>query len=546
MLGRRLTLILSSLLVLLNLLVSNASATVKKETGLTLPRTYADMLLDDARTRRGAEAMELIKRSLILFPENPEAYFLMAEKSPALLALRYFLKGMYYSVVETWHLININAILVLSIAVAIFASLSVFSILRMPTTAALIIHEIIEDPRKVIFMTLLIPSILGFYFTIAAFLFFILSYVRKKTPVAAVTLFVLMVLSLFTFRFFNSYLKTLLSPDTRAIISVNTGESYSGALAFLKKHDDRYSMFSYGLALLKMNRLEEAKDVYERLSGKLNDDRVLINLSGVNLLLGNLKEAEELLQRVLDRKPSVSAYYNMSIIKREQLDFQKGDDYFTRAINLDFDRVTLYRELLSSEHLPMPMVETLKKPELLTIIISRTMKGIRADRKALVLPIYTVLLLILLALRQRKGKIPVKCKKCGKIYCPVCERRVSWRDICSDCFKNLVTLERNPEERIRTLLKTYEYQRKRRQILNLLSFLIPGYAILMSDRFARGVVIFSSIVFLLSIVFISGYFKVNIPSSDFLVLRLSSLALSIIIYVFTLLYVRKRVRKGWL
>jgi len=538
---------------LIVLLTTSAGASIRKDIALTFPRNYADIILAEARVKDGMEAISLIKKSLILNPENPDAYFLLARKTAGngglkedLLSVKYYLKGLYYTVCEIWHLMNISAVLLLSVFLAIVVSLTVFFIVRLSYTMPLIVHEITESPRKVLFLLLLIPSVFGFYFAFSALLFYSLISLKKRGHLIGLVLFLLMLLSLLTLRFFQSYIKAAFSAQTRSIISVNTGQSNASAIHILQGRNDDYSLFSYALALQKDRRLNEAREVYERLLKKMKDERILVNLASVNLLLGNLNEAESLIKQAIEKRPTVTAYYNMSIIQREKLDFEKGDEYFTKAINMDFDRVTLYRDLISGQSLPMPIIESLKKGELLSMVLSKSLQDFHLDKKTLLLIVYTLMLMILLYLRQKDSEIPIQCKKCGRVFCLKCERRLPWGDICMDCFKNLVTLEKTPEERIKTILRTYEYQQRRRRIITLLSFIIPGFALLISERFIRGMVILAGILFFLSMVFFMDYFYVNIHRSDYLYIKLLSLIMVVIIYTFGIFYIKKRIRKGWL
>lgn len=549
MLVKRLTFVFSFVLVIL---VTNTGASIRKDIALTFPRNYAKIILEEAQAKDGREAISLIKKSLILYPGNPDAYFLLAKKragnglETSLLSVKYYFKGIYYTIFELWHLMNISAVLLVSIALAIVVSLTIFFIVRISYTIPFIVHEITENPRKVLFLLLLIPSILGYYFTLSGLLFFSLVCLKKRGLVFGLILFLLMFLSLLTFRFFQSYIKVAFSPETRSIISVNTGQSNANAIHILQGHNDDYSLFSYALALQKEMRLNKARDVYGALLKKMKDERILVNLASVNLLLGNLNEAESLIKQAIDKRPTVTAYYNMSIIQREKLDFEKGDEYFTKAINMDFDRVTLYRDFVSRETLPLPIVESFKERELLSMVLSKSLQDFYIDKKTLFLIVYIFILMILLFLRQKDSEIPMQCKKCGKIFCLKCERRLHWGNICVDCFKNLITLEKDPEERIKTILKTYEYQQRRRRVMSLLSFIIPGFALLVSERFMRGLVILASILFFLYIVFFTDYFSVNIQQSDYLYIKLLSLIMVVIIYTFGIFYIKKRIRKGWL
>ena len=50
-----------------------------------------------------------------------------------------------------------------------------------------------------------------------------------------------------------------------------------------------------------------------------------------------------------------------------------------------------------------------------------------------------------------------------------------WGQMCPQCFRSLIKLEEiEVKERVAQLLSIYEHQKRRRDIMKLLSFIIPG------------------------------------------------------------------------
>ena len=70
---------------------------------------------------------------------------------------------------------------------------------------------------------------------------------------------------------------------------------------------------------------------------------VYVNLGNCYAGLKNTEKAITSYLKAVEIKPLASAYYNLSQISREILDFTKGNEYFKLALEINRDAVSDYR-----------------------------------------------------------------------------------------------------------------------------------------------------------------------------------------------------------
>ncbi len=529
-----------------------SSAEISPKNALKTPRVYSHLLLKKAEELHRTEAIELIQRSLKIDPDNPRAHFLIFRHTfgkglkDTFLSFKHLFNGIRYSIKDFWHFLNFYAIVLATFSFSIPILIVIFAVVRLPIDIPLFIHEITEDPKKVAFLGVLIPSFLGVYFALAGILFLSSFQIRKRGYVIGPILFGLMLLSMLIGGYLDSYLRGMISPEIRATAAVNLGRSNIYAIDRLKNTEGFTYKFSYALALQKEGYVTDARPVYEDLAREKKDERVLVNLGNCYFLLNQYDNAEALYREALKIKPIASAYYNLSIIARERLNFSEGDSYFVKAVGLDFARVTRFRELWSDTKYVEPMSEQLRKSELMILFLQKSMAYFGFKSRQMFFAVYVLILSVLLIIRGKERTIAQRCPKCGKVYCLKCERRLYWGGLCSECFRSLVTFETDPSERVKRLLNSYNYQRRRRQFLSILSFIIPGFALMGTENVMRGVLFLFGFIFFVVMIFVSGVFVLNIYPESNSWLKIIAFIAATLVYIFSVLSVRGRIRKGWL
>jgi glucose-6-phosphate-specific signal transduction histidine kinase len=106
--------------------------------------------------------------------------------------------------------------------------------------------------------------------------------------------------------------------------------------------------------------------------------------------------------------------------------------------------------------------------------------------------------------------------------------------------------ELDARERITRLQTVYEYQMRRRSILHVLSFLLPGAAHIYAGYVLKGFLILWPFLFLLSVFVISSIFVVGMPYFPHLWLNWSVLFLVVITFLVANFITQRRLAKGWL
>jgi TM2 domain-containing membrane protein YozV len=119
--------------------------------------------------------------------------------------------------------------------------------------------------------------------------------------------------------------------------------------------------------------------------------------------------------------------------------------------------------------------------------------------------------------------------------------------MCPQCYKTLVNLhELDARERITRLQTVYEHQKRRRRIMNILSFLIPGFSQIYAGDILRGLLFLWSFLFFLFVFVVNSMFIAGVPYSSHTWLNWGSIALLFIVYFVSNIMTRRRLAKGWL
>ena len=462
-------------------------------------------------------------------------------------ALYFYGKAVYDYVKSAYGALNILVLAALSFVGALCFSLFVLSLSRLLRDAPLFVHEIAESPLKLIYIAPLVLGIFDVRFMLLGFLFLVSLHLTDRQRVRLIVLMAITVVSFFLYDYVNVVIRVKNSLPSRAIELVNANKSNVPAIGAFNNSMLFEEGFSKGLALLKEKKSQRAKEVYRALSERFNDPRIHVNLGYLYAVNGQTKQAEQSFNRALDHTEIASAYYNLSILSSERLDFKQADEYFLKAVKLDFQRVTGFREKNRDSSGPHYMYDQLTNEEVFRYILKRTISKFLPRKSTLYSTVFLVLLVVLILLFAKRYKHrAIGCPKCGKIHCIRCERHIYWNGLCGSCYSALVSFQAEPSERIKVILRTYDYSRRRRMLKGIFSFFIPGFLLSQGERMMRGFYhcfLFSLllVVGILSILFEPLYLK-----GIHLWITYPALTLAVLIYVYSSIYTFKRVRKGWL
>ncbi len=527
------------------------------------PYTYA--LVKKAHLNK-AEAGRLLDNAVLYSPDLPAVYFEHAKKSfslsgPGLLkSVDYIISGIdAYSRNFWWSFSLVGAVyfsLILSFILSFFIIISV----RLSRDLPMITHDIKEtSSRSVLLVALLAISVLSPLFFIAGILILTGIYMRKADRIVVYAFLLFLVFSPALFSAGSLFMNAQSSGKLKAVVQENEAKGNIFALTNLRDNKDYNATFSYALALKHEGNFQEAIEIYKKLLDNKSDFRVLVNLGNCYVGLynfeedkkGNLGEAAKYYTMAINAKPAASAYYNLSEVSREMLDFAKGDEYFKAALNIDRAAVENFRAVSSRNANRFVVDETIPRTELWAYVKSNS--GSAANFGMTVFPaslLSFVALLLIPAFFLLPGRLKYhayRCRKCDNILCNGCERELVIGQICSQCYGSMLKLaELDVKERVSRILSIYDNRKKRREIMKVLSFVLPGSAHIYSGKLLYGFLILWPFLFFISFPLVGSFF---FPASSLIshgFFNVAALGIALLVYLVSNLITRQGIYKGWL
>lgn len=514
--------------------------------GLTNNDAYSYILIEKSRV--SSDRKTLLEQAIMNSPDLPAPYFKIASDRLDLSfkgifeALDYIRKGIKaYERNFLWRF-NLWGLVVKSFVISFIFSLFVMFIIRFPSEAGLLMHEINEDRKKAFLLSLpLIFSVFGLLPLLASMVLLYGLYLRGKELIALYIFFlIIFVLSLWPGigRIFSnpSFLK--------AVVDVNEGRDNRYALLRLKGRNDMASSFAYALALKREGYYRESIERYKRLVEIYKIPEIYVNIGNALYASGDHEGAIEYYTRALSIRPLAAAYYNLSQVYREMLDFKKGEEYFNEAARLDPESLRRYTSI--STRNPNRFVVDMKLSD--SLLWNQILSERGGTIKVTSITVTTLLVVLSFFIIDKGLKNRAKrCRRCGSIYCNRCFRMITWKDMCSRCYQSIVRMDRMySKERIANLLLLYRSRAKKRMVARILSFILPGAGEMYSGRILEGFLLnwafsFAFTTIILSRIMTEGIYPFH---HDWLLIPL--LFIIMVLYVFSIINIRRGVQKGWL
>ncbi len=520
--------------------------------GLRNSEPYSYLLMEMARQDR-ANARGLLNEARRYSPDLPAVYFELGRENFSLSAkglfqgLDFFRQGLRAYGRNFWWEFSLAGLLYLCLSFSLFLSIVVVLLIRVSPEAGLILHEAMEERKRLLLFAIpAVLSLLGPIAFLAGALFLIGLYLKKENKAVTYAAVLFLLFSPVIMRGAWTFLS---APSTlKAVVSVNEGKDNRYALWVLKGRDDFASLFSYALALKREGNYQEAAEANGRLISRLPkpDARVYINLGNSFYGSQTLDSAKESYQRSIGITPLPSAYYNLSQVYRETLDFVKGDEYFLEAARLSPEAVSRFSAVLSSNPNRFVVDETLPA--------SLFWEYALADRNGRwsfleVATIFIALVMIpgFYLLDKRIKYRAQRCKRCGAVFCSKCSREITWGEMCPRCYGSLIKIDEvDSKERIARLLSIYQTQAKRRKTARLASYILPGAGQIYSGKVLAGMIFLWPFLFSLTLLLANSF-----PAAGpfpFCHVWISPLALVLLMlsYASSVLHLKRRIQKGWL
>ncbi|MHB8882973.1 MAG: tetratricopeptide repeat protein [Thermodesulfovibrionales bacterium] len=533
--------------------------------GIRSDDTYAYALMKQADLNK-PEAERLLKAAAGVSPDLPAVYFRLAAKTFSfsggglLKSIDYMVSGGHAYARNFWWSFTLVGAVYLSLVLSFILSAIVLLCVRFSGDIPLLTHDIRETPsRAALLAILLLLSALSPLLFIAGCLILTGIYM-KKIDRSVVYLFLLflafMPLLLSTASLF---INASSSGKLKAVVQINELKGNTYALATLKDDPDFPAAFSYALALKHEGQYPEAVALYQKLQDTSQDPRVMVNLGNCYVGFYNFEEdkkshlndAARYYTLSISTKPSASAYYNLSVVSRELLDFEKGDEYFKAALNVDRIAVERVRAVASRNSNRFVIDDILSLDELWAYARTKSTRVLTFGLTALppaVLSLIAILLIpVFYLLPDRLRYFAYRCRKCNTILCNRCERELVIGQICSQCYGSMIKLaELDVKERVARILSIYEQQKKRRDIMKILSFVVPGTAHLYSGKILYGFLMLWPFMFFILFPVVSSFFFPANPLISHGFMNGVALCCALLLYITSNILTRQGISKGWL
>ena len=516
----------------------------------------AYQVMQEARDDR-PQAVGLLRDAVKYSPDLPAAYFALAKEnfsltsSGVLTTVDYLLAGIDAYSRNFWWTFSLAGGVFYGLVLSFLLVMLIIAAIRCVSDLPLVAHEMGESKRQsIILLPLFVLSLMSPLLFLAGLLVILGLYMSKIDRVVVYAFLIVLFFSPVIFRTASLFPDVSSSGRMKAIVTVNESRDNAYALAALKGEDMPAALFSYALALKRSGLYHEALSVYQHLVKLHPDARTYVNIGNTYTGMNSLPEALQSYLAAVTMRPLASAYYNLSAVSRELLDYEMGNEYYRRAIELDRNAVSRYQNTAARTPNRIVADETLSLPELWDL--ARKSGGRTATFDLAVLPLWTnALCALLLAvafhfLATRARNRAYRCRKCNSIFCSRCEKHIMWGQMCPQCFRSLIKLdETEVKERVARLLKIYGYQKRRRGILKTLSFTVPGASQIFGGKVLYGFLFMWPFLFLLILPFTNALMSPG-PGMRHWPVDGLSLLLAAMVYVLSNIITRQRIAKGWL
>ncbi len=524
--------------------------------GIRNSEPYSYLLINQSKANN-TEAKNILKEALRYSPDLPAVYFELSKASFSFSpqgmfkAVDYMSQGIAAYKRNFWWSFAMAGSLFTSAILSLISSFIIIILIRLPDDISLLSHNIKEEKNKALILLVLISAIAGPLFLIGGILIIIGLYMKKRARASVYLYLVFLLISPWILNASSMFFNAPASGKLKAIVKVNESKDNKYALSRLKGRDNPVEFFSYALALKREGEYHEAIDIYNKLIARRPDPRVYNNLANCYVAINDLEKAKTFYRKSIELKPLPSALYNLSQVSRETLDFDKGDEYFLSAQRLDRDAVSRFRTIFSRNPNRFVIDESLPISSLWEYTKGKTINtsafGLSTLPQALT-PAAVIFMVIIFYILNRYFKDRAyRCNKCGTILCNRCEKHILWGRMCLQCYRSLVKLdELDAKERIARVLTVYEHQKRRRMIIKIISFIMPGSGQIYAGNILYGLLFLWPFLFFLFIPITNLVFVPETSNFSHIWLNWGSLFLMAVVYLVSNFITKRRLVKGWL
>ncbi|MEK6776972.1 MAG: hypothetical protein AABY87_08840 [bacterium] len=418
-----------------------------------------------------------------------------------------------------YFLINVSLLLM----VIGFAFFGAFYLVQLIRYYPLLTHNIYEllpgEPHKagMAILTaffLAVPLIFGWgiYGLCLFWALLFWSYGREKEQFLHLLFLVFMMTVPFWMGGLQRAMEVLHSDWVQAVIHHQDGVSDDAsitALTRLTAHSpkDDSLFFMLGTALKKRGEYLEAEARLEKAISLNPYMAIYYNNLGNTFYAGrNIVKAVEMYKQAMLRDPqNAAAYFNLSAAHRDQLMLQESDQEYSKARELDPERISHYVSILGPSYNRILIDETFSNGWLVRRFANQILSMSEIGKKwlpflwrnslYLLAPVALLLALFPLHYVLKLLGIACRCVKCGEVYCKRCRTSIRMDSVCSQCvhvFEKQSGVE--VKQRIKKIIEIRRYMDKKMETRKALGIFMPGGAYIYSGRMVKGFFLLSFIV----------------------------------------------------
>jgi tetratricopeptide (TPR) repeat protein len=524
--------------------------------GIRNSEPYSYLLMNASKTNR-ENAPSLLRDAQKYSPDLPATYFETAKETLSMSprsvfeAFDYLFQGIAAYKRNFWWSFMMMSSVLISAVLSFFVSILILILIRLPQDLPLLSHDIREEKTKIFLLLVLSSALFGPLFLPGGLLLLISFYQKKWDRLILFFYVAFLLVSPWVFKTVSTIFYASASGTLKAVVQVNEAKDNTYALSLLPGSQNPVEIFSYALALKQTGRYQEAIDLNTKLVAMRPDARTYINLANNYVAINNLEKAQELYKKSLERAQLTSAFYNLSQVYRETLDFDKGEEFFLAAQKLDQAAVSRYRSLYSRNPNRFVVDETLPMEDLYEYAKTKTkatFTGGLSYVPPFVMPLIGIFFIAIYFIVNKRFKTwAYRCSKCGKILCTKCEKHILWGRMCRQCYRSLIKLdELDAKERIARLLAVYEYQKRRRNLIKTFSLIVPGWGLIRGGNILYGFFFLWIFFFSIFVLIMNSFFTIEMYRFSHAWLNLGSIVLIVSTYLLSNTATRRRLAKGWL
>lgn len=519
----------------------------KLNKGLKNSDAYSYLLIKKAEADP-SNAKKLLAEAIKYSPDLPAPYFELAKTNFSFSqqgifgSFAYLGRGFSSYKDNFWWLRSITGLLLASLTASLLSALALAALIRLFVQFPLITHDVKENKNRIWLVVLLVPlAMLGPLYFIAGLFVVLGLYFGKTGKVVVYAAILFLGFSPFVFRTANSFIYST-APEIRAVVAVNEGRDNKLAITVLKNKDEFEPAFSYALAQKREGNYQEAIAIYKRLLSISEDPVVYINLGNAYFSIKDTPNAKEAYRKSIDMEPSSAAYYNLSQVSRDTLDFSKGEEYYKEAAKLDRDAVSKFTAIVTKDPNRFVVDEKLSTGAMWKYADKSFQKNKEAALNPLAAAASAIFLFLLcIVLTKNIRHIASRCARCGAVVCGKCARGTLQNRICRECNKFFVKLEDiDPRERVAKLLEIQERKTRKSGLMKLFSLAPPGAANIFTGRILSGTLLLWTFLFLLFLTLLNPLTSTGLYTFTHSWLTVPAIALMGLMYAKSFLKIMRR------